>query len=79
MAGFGSVHQDMPYRPRTLHTKLQKMQLSSINTTIFLLSTATDFFSMFISGQRFHDNIFKKKIAVLCLLCEGLKGSSGRV
>ena len=71
MAGFGSVHQDMPYRPRTLHKKLQKMQLSSIHTTIFLLTTATDFFNMFISGQRFHDSIFKKKICSFVFIMLG--------
>ena len=54
--------------PRTLHTKLQKMQLSSIQKTNFLSTAAKVFFNSLFYGQQF----FRKIFAVLCVVCPGL-------
>ena len=42
---------------RTLHTKLQKMQLSAIRTTTFF-TTATVFSTVFLFEQRFSHRLF---------------------
>ena len=51
--------------PRTLHTKLQKMQLSFIHTTTFY-HNCNDFFNSFLYGQQFLQRFFQKD------LCENL-------
>ena len=57
----------------SLHTKLEKMQLSSIHTTIFL-HNCNNFFSRFIiyMDNNFHNNVFRKIFAVLSVECKGL-------
>ena len=57
--------------PRTLHTKLQIMQLSSIHTAIFF-TAATIFSTVFYMNNDFLTNFLKKIFAVLCAVCKGL-------
>ena len=59
------------YGPRSLHTKLQKMQLSSIHTTIFF-HNCNDFFHSFLYVQRFSCRLFSKIFAVSCVVYKGL-------
>ena len=56
-----------PKGRRTLHKKLQIIQLSSIHTTTVFYNS-NDFFNNFIFGQTFLRKIFE----FLCVVCEGL-------
>ena len=59
--------------PRTLHTKLQNMQLSSIHTTNFF-HYCNNFFNTFLYGQRFSQQFcLKKKVVKIFVVCQGRK------
>ena len=59
--------------PYPLHTKLQKMQISSVHTTTFL-SQLQQFFQQFYICPKFFTPIFlRKTVAVLCVVCKGRK------
>ena len=71
---FGFLKTEYPFKmsgkgPRTLHTKLQKMQLSSIHTTTFC-HNCNDFFNSFIYGQRF-SRLFEKNLCSFVCRCKG--------
>ena len=53
--------------PHTLHTKLHKIQLSSLHTTTFC-HNCSNFFNSFINGQQFLQRFFRRIFAVLCVV-----------
>ena len=58
--------------PRTLHTKLQKMQLLPYTPQLFF-TTATIFQQFYIWSRIFTTIFLEKIIAVMCVVCKGLK------
>ena len=71
---FSSLYPFTIYKsPRTLHMKLEKIQLSSIHTTIFFHNCNNSFNRFIIyMGNNVHHNVFRKIFAVLSLECKGL-------
>ena len=58
--------------PRTLHTKLQKMQLSSIHTTTFF-TTAMFFPQFFIWATIFSPTFLESLCSFVCSVCRALR------
>ena len=64
--------------PSTLHTKLQKMQLSSIHTMTFF-HNCYDFFNSCIYRQQSWNDFLAEKSLKFCVMWEGLQDSNDQV